>query len=130
MNVRRQKDRRNALTFPEAAFTGELAGPTLKGRIEKRLPIIVVVRLVAEAAADTKGQEWTYTDNVSPFGARVFSKHRWLPGDEIWITPINEEPVLGEVVYCQHLQGDRYRFGVKFEGGPVTWRILQRFGRP
>lgn len=130
MNVPRQKDRRNGLTFPEAVFTGEFAGPTLKGRIEKRLPIIVVVRLVSEAAADTNGQEWTYTDNVSPFGARVFSKHCWQPSDEIWITPTNEEPVLGEVVYCQHLQGDRYSFGVKFEGGPVRWRILERYGRP
>lgn len=130
MKVRRQKDRRNELTFTELVFTGELAGPTLKGRIEKRLPIIVVVRLVSEAAADSNGQEWTYTDNVSPFGACVFSKYHWLPGDEIWLTPTNEEPVLGEVVYCQHLQGDRYRFGVKFEDGPVTWRILQRYGRP
>lgn len=130
MNVPRQKDRRNELTFPELVFKGEFAGPTLKGRIEKRLRIIVVVRVVSEAAADTNEQEWTYTDNLSPFGACVFSKHRWQPGDELWINPINDEPVLGEVVYCQHLQGDRYRFGVKFEGGPVRWPILQRYGRP
>ena len=98
--------------------------------MEKRLPIIVVVRLVHETAADTNGEERAFTDNISPFGARVFSRHSWQPGDPIRIAPINEEPVFGEVVYCQQLPDERYRLGVKFEGGPVTWSILQRYDRP
>lgn len=130
MNVRRQKDRHNGSAFPDLEFPGELGGPTLKGRVEKRLPIIVVVRLVHEAAADTNGEERTFIDNISPFGARVLSKHPWRPGDPIRITPVNEQTVFGEVVYCQHLPDDRYRLGVKFEGEPVTWSILQRYDRP
>ena len=129
MNARRQKDRRNGFTFPELVFTGELSVPTFKGRVEKRLPIMVMVRLVHEAAAETNGEERAFTDNISPFGARVYSKRFWQPGDVMRIAPVNEEPVLGEVVYCQRLPDDRYRLGVKFEGGPVTWSILQRYDR-
>lgn len=127
MNARRQKDRRNGSPFPELESRGDLSGPTLKGRVEKRLPIIVVVRLVHEAGADANREERAFTDNISPLGARVFSKRSWQPGELIRIAPINEELVLGEVVYCQHLPDDQYRFGVKFEGGPVRWSILQRY---
>ena len=130
MNIRRQKDRRNGSILPELVFTRQIPGPRLQGRIEKRLPIIVVVRLVHGEAADTEGAERTCTDNISLCGARVFSKHPWQPGDLIWVTPVNEEPVLGEIVYCVHLPDESYRFGVKFEGGPVTWSILQRYARP
>ena len=130
MNIRRQKDRRNGSTFPELISTKQINGPGPKGRMERRLPIIVGVRLVHVAAADTDGGERTHTDNVSPRGARVFSKRHRQPGELIWITPVNEEPVLGEVVYCQHLPDERYSLGVKFEEGPVTWSILERYARP
>lgn len=129
MNVRRQKDRRSGSMFPELILTGQISASTPKGRMEKRLPIIVVVRLVHEAAADTNGEERTYIDNLSSLGARVFSKRSWQPGDPVRIAPINEEPLLGEVVYCQHLPDDRYRLGVKFESGPVTWSVLERYDR-
>src|SRR5437899_9749419 len=54
----------------------------LTGRSEKRLPIMVVVRL--SALADRRGEveEQTYTDNLSSGGVRVCSLHRWQPGDQ------------------------------------------------
>ena len=48
--------------------------PWLSGRMERRLPIIVVVRLANCVPASVDGEEKTYTDNVSPRGARIFSK--------------------------------------------------------
>ena len=132
MNVRRLKDRRNGSIFIdiESVVHGYSTDKKLKGRMERRLPIIVLVRLAHGVAADSDGEERTYTDNISPCGACVFSKRPWQPGDLIRITPISEECVLGKVVYCQRLQDDRYSFGAKFEGGPVTWSIIQRYGLP
>jgi len=68
----------------------------LKGRVERRLPVIVVVSLAHLERASTEGVEWTYTDNVSANGARIFSRHFWEPGDEISITPFREENDLWE----------------------------------
>jgi len=130
MNARRQKDRLNGSTFADLISRKQITGPKNSGRMEKRLPIIVMVHLVHEMAADAEGAERAYTDNVSPIGARVFSKHPWHPGDLIWITPVNEQAVLGKVVYCQCLADNRYRFGVKFAGGPVTWSALERYACP
>lgn len=129
MNDRRQKDRRNGSVFTELEGATEIKG-RLTGRKERRLPIIIVVRLAQGVGPDPESAERTYTDNVSQRGARVFSKHPWQPGDLVWIVPINEEPALGEVVYCQRLADDCYSFGVQFEGGPVTWSILERYARP
>jgi hypothetical protein len=80
----------------------------LNGRMERRLPIIVVVSLARFEGTSTDGVEWTYTDNISAHGARVFSKRAWRPGEEITVTPINEETTRGSIVYCQGLADDRY----------------------
>jgi len=129
MNARRQKDRRNGSIYTGLTFTrGILIEPRLTGRKENRLPVIVVVRLCHGAAADTDKMERTCTDNISPSGARVFSKFLWHPGELVRITPVNEEPAVAEVVYCQHLPDDRYSLGLEFKG-PATWSLLQRYAR-
>ena len=69
----------------------------------------------------------TYTDNISAHGARVFSKHPWQPGDEVMVTPVNDETTCGNVVYCQRLQDDRYGIGVKFRDRLVTWSAMRRY---
>jgi len=99
----------------------------LTGRMERRLPIIVVVRLAHCAPAGADGQEKTFTDNISPRGARIFSKHAWQPGDALRVTPLNGYPACGKVVYCQRLPDDRYSIGVNFEDHPVTWSIIRRY---
>ena len=105
-------------------------GLKLRGRMEKRLPIIVGVRLANRVATETDGEERTYTDNISPGGARVFSQRSWQPGDVIRITALNEKPVWSRVIYCQRLGDDRFGLGVKFGSPPVMWSVLQRYGRP
>ena len=99
---------------------------TLADRMERRLPIIVVVSLAYLERSDTNGTEWTYTDNISAHGARVFSRCNWQPGDEIALTPFSEETASGRVVYCQRIADNRYWIGVKLKDHPTTWRIIRR----
>ena len=98
----------------------------LNGRLERRLPIIVVVRLANSELAGSDGLEWTYTDNVSGHGARVFSKRLWRPGEEITITPFNEQTTQANVVYCQRLADGRCFIGVNFKDH-VAWSIVRRY---
>src|SRR5437879_13573781 len=101
---------------------------TLIGRKEKRLPTIVVVSLADLGQTTTDGAEWTYTDNISAHGARVFSKYVRQPGDEITLTPFREETASGEVIYCERITGDRYWVGVRLEDHPTAWGAMRRYG--
>lgn len=100
----------------------------LSGRTERRLPIIVVVRLAHCEPAGTDGEEErTYTDNISTHGARVFSKYLWQLGDTVRVTPLSGDSACGKVVYCQRLPDDRFSIGVKFQSSSVKWPALQRY---
>jgi hypothetical protein len=96
--------------------------------MEKRLPIILVVRLSRTQDSTTNEEERTYTDNVSGHGVRVFSRRPWRPGEQAQVTPLNEEsPMNGEVVYCQKLERDHFCIGLKFQELPATWSSLRRY---
>jgi len=97
------------------------------GRIERRLPIIVVVRLAPLASASSDGER-TFTDNISPHGARIFSKQPWQAGDLVRVTPLHAAAAFGEVVYCQKLPDDRFSVGVRFPERPVPWPTLRKYG--
>jgi len=100
----------------------------LDGRMEKRLPVITVVRLLRVRHVSSSEQELTYTDNVSAHGARVFSKSCWKPGEQAQVTAVKEKSSMcGEVIYCQSLDKDRFCIGLKFIGAPVKWPTLDRF---
>jgi hypothetical protein len=76
----------------------------------------------------TGEKEKTYTDNVSPHGARVFSKWFWQPGEQVEVTTLKEESSMyGEVTYCQRLDNDRFCIGLKFQDRPVVWPTLGRY---
>jgi hypothetical protein len=101
---------------------------SLDGRREKRLPVIIVVRLSRMRHSPPNDDERTYTDNVSAHGARVYSRCIWQPGEQAQVTPWEEAfPMLGEVVYCQRIDRDRFCVGLKFQGHPVTWSSLRRY---
>ena len=100
---------------------------TIADRMEKRLPIIVVVRLAQLESISGSASEWTYTDNISAHGARVFSRCMWQPGDEITLTPFKEEMACGNVVYCETGADGRYWVGVKLKDHPVPWRAIKRY---
>lgn len=101
----------------------------LGGRMEKRLPIAIVVRLSRMRQSPAK-EETTYTDNVSPQGARIFSTSCWLSGEQAQVTTVKEGcSMCGEVIYCQRLDSGRICIGLKFQERPVKWPILSRYYR-
>jgi hypothetical protein len=120
--------RRHTSSLPSQSPSENTLEHEPSGRTEKRLPIIVVVRLARCEPGRAVGEERTFTDNISPHGARVFSKHLWRPGDAVQVTPLNDDSVSGKVVYSQKLSDDRYSIGLKFQGRPVVWSVLQRYG--
>lgn len=100
------------------------------GRMERRLPIVVIVRLALAERGDTDGEERTYTDNISAHGARIFSKHGWQLGDKVKVAPVNEESTAcGNVVYCQRRADNHYEIGVQFQDR-TTWSALRRYDSP
>jgi len=101
--------------------------PTLSGRMERRLPIVVVVRLAQAERSGADGEERTYTDNISSRGARVYSNRPWQLGDAVQVTPRNENPACGNVVYCQTLEDGRFVIGVKFQDRPVMCSAMRRY---
>jgi PilZ domain-containing protein len=103
-------------------------GKGLSGRKERRLPIVVAVRLEVLNREGDKEHERTYTDNLSAHGVRVMSARPWQAGDQAEITPVNEETRMrGEVVYCQKLAEAHFFVGLKFPHSPINWSALQRY---
>jgi PilZ domain-containing protein len=98
---------------------------TISCRAEKRLPIIVVVRLANLESNNGHASEWTYTDNISVHGARIFTQRLWQPGEEITLTPFKEETACGSVIYCQTAAHGRYWVGVKLKDHLIPWRAVK-----
>lgn len=98
----------------------------LDGRRERRIPIIVVVRLWRPGSF-VSSEEVAHTDNVSAHGARVISSYSWCPGEQAQIAPRHAEvPVRGEVVYCQSVGDDRFCVGFRFQE-QLEWSVLTRY---
>jgi hypothetical protein len=102
--------------------------------MERRLPIIVVVRLARAISTDNQktGQskyvdERTYTDNISLHGARVFSRSPWTPGEPVRVAPLNQAYACGSIAYCERLEDDRYAIGVSFRNAPINWSVMERY---
>ena len=98
--------------------------------MERRLPVIIVVRLTRAQRQDIDADqsEKTYTDNISLHGARVISRFHWEPGEMVNVAPLKYNSVSGKVVYCQQLADGRHAFGVNFQDSAISWSILQRYG--
>ena len=100
----------------------------ISGRNERRLPIVVVVNLLRVNGVGDEKPERTYTDNISPHGARVHTARTWQVGEQAEIIPVKgEAPVRGEVVYCQKLDDSDFFIGLKFPPAGILWSILQRY---
>jgi hypothetical protein len=98
------------------------------GRMEKRLPIAIVVRLTHAEDQPANGSELTYTDNVSAHGARVISRNPWQSGEVAQLTSLKDETTIcGRVVYCQKLPDDRYCIGLNFQDRRVTWSTYRAY---
>jgi hypothetical protein len=95
---------------------------TLDGRMEKRIPIAIVVRLAQVQDQPANDAEAAYTDNISAHGACVISNRPWKLGQVMEVTSLKEQTALrGKVVRCQKQTDDRYAVGLAFRGRDVTW---------
>jgi hypothetical protein len=100
------------------------------GRMERRLPIAIVVRLAHEKDSPEKSEELTYTDNVSAHGARVISSRPWSTGEVAKVTSLKDEVAMrGKVVYCQKRQEGRYFIGLNFLDRGVVWPAYRTYAR-
>ena len=95
--------------------------------MERRLPIIVVVRLARPESTNLDSEERTFTDNISSHGARIFSRQPWQPGEAVHVTPVHQASACGRVIYCQKLHDNRYSIGLHFPDHPVNWSTLQSY---
>ena len=104
-------------------------GTGISGRMEKRLPIAIVVRLAHALDSPKNGVEMTYTDNVSAHGARVVSNRPWQMGEVARVTSLKDDSTLfGKVVYCQKLRDNRYCIGLSFvDRTGVTWSTYRAY---
>ena len=117
------------MSLPPSQYAGRMPiQPELEGRMEKRLPIAIVVRLVNGKGQPLKGAELTYTDNVSAHGARVVSNHAWETGEVAQVTSLKDEiTISGKVTYCLLLPGNRYFIGLNFQDRRVTWSAYRTY---
>ncbi len=98
------------------------------GRMEKRLPIAIVVNLSTVKGQSPNGTELTYTDNVSAHGACVLSSHPWGSGDVADVTSLVDDITLrGKVVHCDKRGEGRYAVGLSFQNGGVFWPVYLRY---
>lgn len=99
------------------------------GREDKRLPVMMEVKLVpAVGASDRRAK--AMIDNVSEHGARIFASTPWGLGEQVEVTPAGgEAPLKAEVVYCQKQGSEKFVVGLKFRRCPALWSILERVQR-
>lgn len=92
------------------------------GRMEKRLPIAIVVNLAPVNGHSATQPELTYTDNISAHGACVVSTRSWKPGELAEAISLKDQIALrGKVVHCEKRSDARYIVGLSFSGRRVTW---------
>ena len=100
----------------------------LSGRMEKRIPIAIVVRLTHAQDQPASEPELTYTDNVSAHGARVVSSRPWQIGEVAQVTSLRDEiTIRGKVAYCLMLPDNRYFIGLNFQDRRVTWSAYRTY---
>jgi len=89
-------------------------------RMETR--ILTRVGLELSGSDEPPIYEITFTENVSPHGARVLTKRRWIPNDSILVKlPQEGRPSRARITYCQHLRGGEFATGLQFSFLVYDW---------
>jgi len=81
-------------------------------RIESRTPTTVSVEL--STLDESLTMEITFTENISPHGARVVTKRRWQPNDRVLVNSLRGDlRSRARVVYCEALQKNAFAIGLE-----------------
>jgi hypothetical protein len=80
-------------------------------RSERRIPKVLAAELSRPGECEPK--ERTFTENVSPRGARVTTVRRWQPGTRVLVVFLqNGVPSQGSIVYCQRVESGEFAVGL------------------
>ena len=91
-------------------------------RSEHRIPMEIPV--VLEGHRKIPGMEATFTENVSPRGARVVTMRHWDKGARLILASrTGEFRSSARVAYCQPIHGDGYVIGVEFLEPKGRWVV-------
>ena len=101
-----------------------MAAPVPTRRSERRIP----KRLAAELSHPDESvpKEMTFTENVSPRGARVTTVHRWQLGTRVLLTFCRDGiRSQGRIVYCQRVESGNFALGLELPPWQVQrWQML------
>lgn len=90
------------------------------GRFEKRAPLAVPLRLACQEHPGY--MENTHTENVSPRGARVVTRHKWRPDEQLLVSsPQGDFSSPARVVYCQQLRDEQWVIGLRLQSPFNAW---------
>jgi hypothetical protein len=91
-------------------------------RSEKRVPMEVGVRISGHAAIP--GTETTFTQNVSPRGARVLSTRPWKINDKMVLTTMTGSfRSTARVAYCAITPDSQFAVGLEFIEPSGKWVV-------
>lgn len=89
-------------------------------RMEARIPRRVGLEL--SGPGEPFICETTFTENVSGHGARVLTKRRWSPNDNVLVKlPEENRPSTARIAYCQPLKADEFATGLQFSSVIYDW---------
>ena len=98
-------------------------------RREARIPMEVGVQIAGHATVP--GTEATFTENVSPRGARVLSVRRWKKNDRLTIsTQSGSFESHARVAYCELVRGNGFAVGVEFLDTHGKWVVADSPAHP
>jgi len=91
---------------------------------EHRMETRILTRVGVELSASDEPliYEITFTENVSPHGARVLTKRRWIPNNSVLVKlPQEGCPSRARITYCQPLRGGEFATGLQFSFLVYDW---------
>jgi hypothetical protein len=91
-------------------------------RAYRRIPMEVGVQISGHY--ETPGVETTFTEDVSPRGARVLTSRRWQAEDRLTIsTLLRDFEATARVAYCHAQRGEGYVIGLELLEPAGTWVV-------
>ena len=105
--------------FQREQILAALSNPE-EHRMETRIPTRVGLEL--SGPDEPLVYEVTFTENVSPHGARILTKRCWSPNDSVLVKmPEEGGPSLARITYCQPLREDEFAMGLQFSLIVYDW---------
>jgi hypothetical protein len=99
----------------------ELVDTSLSGRKEVRIAVRMFVNLCSE---DNPSAEVAPTIDISCHGARVVSKRRWQPNQQVSVRSIRGDFYSrARVVHCQPYKDNSFAVGVQMHYPTSDWTI-------